>query len=193
MNFRDSSMKRTILIRLGGLAAVVGGALYTSQAILWPSYLENVFFLFLVLGALAAIAAIAVIPVLEGERWKLPWMLVASLVAFVGAALILVHVLAVLAEQERLPGVVWLLFVGLLVGTVGLLALGILVIGFGVLPWWGGAALIVGSPILAAFLRVFLDVLVRHPLGLPGVAWAVVGYTIFRAGARLSEQPSRVR
>jgi hypothetical protein len=179
-------MSYSNLVRLGGLAAMVGGALYTSQALLWPSYREPVFFLFLVLGALAAIAAIATLPVLEGERWKLPSMLRASLVAFVGVALILVYGLAWLAEQEKLLGVDWLLFVGLLVGTVGLLALGILAIRFGVLPWWGGAALIAGSPPLALFLR-FLE------LSLPGVVWAVVGYAVFRAARRRTERPSRVR
>jgi len=186
-------MPASNLIRLGGLAAMVGGALYTSQALLWPSFRENVFFLFLVLGAMAAIAAIAALPVLEGARWKLPRMLVASLIAFVGVALILVYQLAVVAEQDKLPGVFWLFVVGLLVGTVGLLLLGTLVIDFGVLPWWGGAALIAGSPFLAAVLRIVPDVLLRHPVGLPGVVWAVVGYAVFRAAGRRTERPSRVR
>ena len=171
------------LIRLGGLAAMVGGALYTLHALLWPAYRENLFFLFLLLGAMAAIAAIAALPILEGERWRI---LVASLVAFVGVALILVYVLAWLADQEKLPGVVSSGLVGLLVGTVGLLALGVLVIKFEVLPWWGGAALIAGSPILAAVLRFLAGPLL-------GVGWAVVGYAVFRAAGRRTERPSRVR
>jgi hypothetical protein len=83
-------MSSSNLIRLGGLAAMVGGALYALQALLWPSYRESAFFLFLLLGGLVTIAAIAALAVLEGERWKLAWMLVASLVAFVGTALICV-------------------------------------------------------------------------------------------------------
>ena len=130
-------MKHTLLIRLGGLAAMTGGALYALQSLLWPSYRENVFFLFLVLGAMAVIAAIATLLIQEGHRWM---RLLAPLIAFVGVALLLVYVLAWLADQHTLPVVVVLLFVGLLVSTVGLLLLGILVIRFRVLPWWGGAA-----------------------------------------------------
>jgi hypothetical protein len=37
MNLKEWSMKRTSLIRLGGLAAMVGGVLYVSQTyLLWP-------------------------------------------------------------------------------------------------------------------------------------------------------------
>jgi hypothetical protein len=72
-------MSSSNLIRVGGLADMMGGALYALQSLLWPSYRENVFFLFLLLGGLAAIAAIAALAVLEGERWKLAWMLVAAL------------------------------------------------------------------------------------------------------------------
>ena len=181
------------LIRWGGLAAIVGGALYALQSLrIWPSHPENVFFLFLVLGAMAAIAAIAALAVLERERWKLAWMLVASLVAFVGIALMLVEALTELAVPEEPPFVVLLLFfVGLLVGTLGIVALGILVMGFGVLPWWGGAALIAGSPLVALLLWRLL--LLRLPVDLTGVVWAVVGYAVFRAAERQRERPPRVR
>jgi hypothetical protein len=184
-------MTRTGLIRLGGLAAMVGGALYALQSLrIWPSHQENVFFLFLVLGAMAAIAAIAALAIQEGGHWKLPWMVGASLVAFVGVALILVYALAWLADQDTLPVVGTLLFVGLLVSTLGLLVLGVVAIRFGVLPWWGGAALIVGSPLLALLLRLLL---LRFPVDLTGVVWAVVGYAIFRAATQHNQQPARVQ
>jgi hypothetical protein len=165
------------------LAAIVGGTLYALQSLLWPSYQEDVFFLFLVLGAMAAIGAVAVLLVPEGERWR---MLLTPLIALLGVALMFVYVLASLTEQNDVPVVVRLLFVGLLVSTVGLLLLGIVVINIGVLPWWGGAALIAGSPLLAFVLR-FLEV------SLPGVVWTVAGYAIFRAATHLPEHPSRVR
>src|SRR4028118_1821856 len=116
-------------------------------------------------------------------------MLLAPVIAFVGAALMLVYQLVVLAEQDNLhnlPVVVTLSLVGLSVSTLGLLLLGIVVINLGVLPWWGGAALIAGSPLLAFFLRLL-------ELSLPGVVWAVVGYAIFRAAGRRPKRPSRVR
>jgi hypothetical protein len=84
----------------------------------------------------------------------------------------------------------------LVVATVGLLALGMVTITERVLPWWCGAALIVGSP-----LGVALGILLLWPLGLDetaivlplGVGWLVVGYAIFLAGSRQDERPSRVR
>ena len=174
------------------MAAILGGALYALQSLrIWPSHRENVFFLFLVLGAMAAIVAIAALAVLERQRWKSAWMLVASLVAFVGVALILVDVLSILALQEEPPAVVWLFFVGLLVSTLGLVALGILVIVFEVLPWWGGAALIAGSPLVALLLWRLL--LLRLPVDLTGVVWAVVGFAVWLASRRRTERPARVR
>ena len=128
-------MSSSNLIRRGGLAAMVGGALNALQSLLWPSYRENVFFLFPVLGAMAAIAAIAALLVSQGDRWR---MLLAPVIAFVGVALMLVYQLVVLAEQtnlHNLPVVVTLLLVGLSVSTLSLLLLGIVVIYLGVLPW----------------------------------------------------------
>ena len=49
-----------------------------------------------------------------------------------------------------------------------------------VLPGWGGVALIVGG-------------LSLELAALAGVAWATVGYAIFRAAGRRTERPSRVR
>ena len=129
-------MSSSNLIRGGGMAAMVDGALYALHSLLWPTYRENVFFLFLVLGAMAAIAAIAALLVPQGDRWR---MLLAPVIAFVGVALMLVYQLVVLAEQDNLhnlPVVVTLLLVSLLVSTLGLLLLGIVVIKLGVLPWW---------------------------------------------------------
>ena len=182
-------MTSSNLIRWGGLVTMVSGALYSLQSLrIWPSHRHDVFFLFLVLGAMAAIAAIIALAIQEGGHWKLPWMVGASLVAFVGVALILVYVLAWLADQDTLPVVGTLLFVGLLVSTLGLLVLGVVAIRFGVLPWWGGAALIVGSPLLALLLRLLL---LRFPVDPTGVVWAVVGYAIFRRARRRPERPSR--
>ncbi len=75
-----------------------------------------------------------------------------------------------------------------MLATLGGIGLGALTIAVGVLPRWGGVALIVGSLSLqpAALLGELF-------VALAGVAWALVGFAIFRTGTRLPEQPSRVR
>jgi hypothetical protein len=93
-----------------------------------------------------------------------------------------------------------LLVLGVLAATVGIVGLGIVTISAGVLPRWCGIAIIAGSPPGVGILFVYLI-----PLGmagiLPGVVgwalvglpWVVVGYAIFRAAARRTEQAARVR
>jgi hypothetical protein len=179
-------MKRTSLIRLGGLAAMVGGVAYTALGLLVP-FLEPIFF---VLLAIAAMVAIAALHALQRERYGLPGTL-ASLTVFIGVVLILG---SNLGFTEGLP---WplperIFLVGVVVAALGMVALGIATVAARVLPWWCGAALMVGGfgflgPVLALSWTGFYMVL------LGGVAWAVVGYALLRARARLPERPARVR
>ena len=103
-------MKRTLLIRLGGLAAMVGGLLYT-LGVLGCLLMQQVrvgpwsgFIIALVLGAMAATAALHS---LQRERYGLPGAL-ASLASFVGSALIL------LGHQVVFGSVTWPTFTPLL-------------------------------------------------------------------------------
>jgi hypothetical protein len=174
-------MKRTGLIRLGGLATMVGAV--SSYATIWsPEWLSILQLSVMVFPAIAALHA------LQRERYGLPGAL-ASLASFVGLVLIFV------SWPLQLKTLLFL-NVGVVLATVGLLALGLITITERVLPWWCGAALIVGSPLGAALGMVFL-----WPLGLDetafilplGMGWMLVGFAIFRAGARQTERPSRVR
>jgi drug/metabolite transporter (DMT)-like permease len=179
-------MKRTSLIRLGGLAAMVGGVAYTALGLLVP-FLEPIFF---VLLAIAAMVAIAALHALQRERYGLPGT-VASLTVFIGVVLILG---SNLGFTEGLP---WplperIFLVGVVVAALGMVALGIATIAARVLPWWCGVALMVGGigfvgPMLALSWTGFFMGL------LAGAAWALVGYAIFRAGTRQTRQASRVR
>jgi hypothetical protein len=190
-------MKRTGLIRLGGLAAMVGGVAWTAVFLLGDllirylplgpiergiqtGSIQGPVLVLLVVAAIAVIAAIASLHTLQSQRDALLGTLVASLTAFVGLVMGLVswHLMRVATTPG--PEVI-LLIMGLVVATLGIVALGIITIAARVLPRWGGAALIAGSP-----LFVFLWPLM-------GVPWVVVGYAVFRAGSRLTEQPSRVR
>jgi hypothetical protein len=179
-------MKRTGLIRMGGLAAVVGGVAYTALGLLVP-FLEPMFFVLLALGAMAAIATLHT---LQRERYGLPGTL-ASLTVFIGVVLILGSNLGLTG------GLPWPLperisMVGVLVAALGMVALGIATIAARVLPWWCGVALMVGGigfvgPMLALSWTGFFMGL------LAGAAWALVGYAIFRAGTPQTRQASRVR
>jgi hypothetical protein len=219
-------MKRTSLIRLGGLAAMVGGVVYVVQGFLAPPLvrllvpadavqmtpalkeegvpLEKVIpggriiedtnvvsFVLLLLGVMAVIAALhALQRELYGpgawERYGLGAL--TSLASLVGVALILVGDLGDIGglRYQALAGLrpvaMNLFLIGLLVATIGILALGVTTIAARKLPWWCGAAPIAGSPPIALFLGPLL-----------GVPWVVVGYAVFRTAARLPEQPSRVR
>jgi hypothetical protein len=191
-------MNRTGLLRLGGLVAMVGGVAFASGALLGPlpqryawiritlgeeETLEggSLFFLLLLVGAMAAIVAIAALHILGGYGVLHKGALVAcAVVAFVGVALILVGELGLSMNS---------LFYGLLIASLGILALGIAVISARVLPWWCGVALIAGSP-LGMFVMMMVSVMLS---ALGGVAWALVGYAILRAAARRHGQPSRVR
>ncbi len=78
-------MANSGLIRLGGLAAMVGGVVYTTLGLLVP-FLAPLFFYLLVLGATAALVALHI---LQRGRYGLPGAL-ASLTTFVGLAVIVV-------------------------------------------------------------------------------------------------------
>jgi hypothetical protein len=175
-------MKHTSLIHVGGLAAMVGGLAYTALSLLVP-FLEPMFF---VLLALAALVAVAALHALQRERYGLPGTL-ASLSVVIGVVLILGSNLGI---TEGLP---WplpegIFLAGVVLAPLGMVALGIASIATRLLPWWCGAGLIVGGfgfggPVLVGSFTNLLG----------GVAWALVGYGIFRAGKHLPERPSRVR
>jgi hypothetical protein len=177
-----------------GIAAMLGGVVYVAiHGLLGPlvrylyspssdedippilNYVETIPVLLLVLGAMAAIAGLHT---LQRERYGLLGAL-ASLTSFVGVGLILLGALADLlglAGQPSLYLGLYTLVAGVLVATVGLLSLGGVTIATRVLPGWVGALIILGSP-LAVF--VFAGLYDELQL-LVGVAWALVGYTLFR-------------
>ena len=94
-----------------------------------------------------------------------------------------------------------LFLVGVLVPTIGIVSLAMATLevaiatpGEAVLPWWSGAALMAGNPFLGVFILVVTNALVS-PIGswLAAVPWIVVGFAVFQAAGRRTEQSSRVR
>jgi hypothetical protein len=187
-------MKRTGLIRLSGLAAMVGGVVYTMLGLLL-GFRAPLFYVLLGIGAMAAIAALHT---LQRRHYGLSGA-VASVTAFVGIAMIVVS-MPMRALGSAMEGAAAISFlVGLLVAFVGILALGVVTVTARVLPFWCGVALIVGGFgfvvelvgdwILGAAGTGYFNALVL----VVGVPWVVVSYAVFRAATRLPEQPSRVR
>ena len=195
-------MLLSILIRLGGMAAMVSGALYLSAELLnlpgggalWRSYYGflpgggSLFFNALLVGAMAATLAIAALYALRRDISGVLGTL-SSVAAFVGVALTLFGELG-----SPLAAVL-----GLLVQSVGVLALGLVTIAVGGLAWWCGVALIVwGGALVCLLLLPMMGVLAPpFPVSwaglLAGVSWLVVGFGVFRAARGQTEQPQRER
>jgi hypothetical protein len=129
-----------------------------------------------------AMGAIAGLHALQRAHYGLVGTL-ASLIAFLGLVLLLVGaVIESLLGPAFEPSLLFLVG-GLLLSTIGLIALGAITISTKVLPWWCGTLLILGSPLLALFLPGVLEIVlpyeIFHPLLVGGV-WALVGYSLLR-------------
>jgi hypothetical protein len=192
----------SILIRLGGVAAMVSGALYVSAELLdlpgggalWRSYYGflpgggSLFFNVLLVGAMAATLAIASLYALRRDISGLLGTL-SSVAAFVGLALTLWGELG-----SPVAAVL-----GLLVGSVGVLALGLVSMAVGELAWWCGVALMVWGWTLVFLLLLPMVGVLAPPFPvswggvLAGVSWIVVGFGVFRAARRGTEQPQTER
>jgi hypothetical protein len=195
-------MLSSILIRLGGVAAMVSGALYVSAELLdlpgggalWRSYYGflpgggSLFFNVLLVGAMAATLAIASLYALRRDISGLLGTL-SSVAAFVGLALTLWGELG-----SPVAAVL-----GLLVGSVGVLALGLVSMAVGELAWWCGVALMVWGWTLVFLLLLPMVGVLAPPFPvswggvLAGVSWIVVGFGVFRAARRGTEQPQTER
>jgi hypothetical protein len=195
-------MLPSILIRLGGMAAMVSGALYVSAELLnltgggalWRSYYGflpgggSLFFNALLVGAMAATLAIAVLYALRRDISGVLGTL-SSVAAFVGVALTLFGELG-----SPVAAVL-----GLWVESVGVLALGVVTLAVGGLAWWSGVALIVWGWALVFLLLLPMMGVLAPPFRLSwggvlaGVIWIVVGFGVFRAARGRTEQPQRER
>ena len=187
------------LIRLGGLAAMGGSVVFFAATVgSWvlmnplgvflddESYIAPIFAL-LPLVAVVAVASVAALYARVGGRRG--WLAsAASVLSFVGLAMVVVYVLTVMLGLLSFSVPEELVLLGMLLATLGLVALGLMVINVGgrVLPRWCGAALVAGSPPFAFLGPLWGGVLLEG-------AWALVGYAIFRAGTHGTRQPSRVR
>ncbi len=195
-------MNRTGLIRLSGLAAIVGGMAATTLGLLYALQVrgvtldsienalqkgnyENPVLILLLVGVLANIAALHAI---QRRHYSLPGVLV-SVVAFIGVAMTVGANLLGELVPAMAPVAIILLTVGVPAAFVGVVGLGIVTLNARVLSRWCGAALVIVG-------NLGFPAIVSGGIGwtLLGVPWVLVGYEAFRAaGTHWSEQPSRVR
>jgi len=177
-------MTRTGLIRLSGLAVMVGSAIFALVLLLGPSN-GPIFYLLLVVVGVAVVAMAALL-----RRTRYGKLAVqASVGSWVGLAFTSISLPFVIQDFDALVPA-FILLIGALVLIVALGTLVVLCIATNVLRWWGGAALVVGPLIFYFASTVFFSPSVNS---LIGVAWVIVGYAIFRAATRQARQPSRVR
>ncbi len=206
-------MTSSILIRLGGLAAIVGGVASATLGLLYVLQVqgvslgsidnalqkgnyENPVLTALLFGVLIAIAALHAIH----RRHYGSLGALASLAAFAGVAMTVGGNLVGELVPAMAPVAMLLLLVGVLAASVGIVGLGIVTLEARVIPRWCGVALIAGSP-----PAVGLEFMVLGLLGaagilpgeiiwtLVGVPWVLVGYGLFRAATHRALEPSRVR
>jgi hypothetical protein len=167
---------------LGGLAPIAGGVVFAVYG-----SLVGVFFIMFLLSVLVVIVALHLLQ-RQRQRYGLAGAIV-SATAFLGVALI------VAASILNFDGLgVTLLFVGVFVAPLGIMLLTLVTFSVGVLPWWGGVALIAGNPILGLFFILIFIGSYPHLGGwLVAVPWIVVGFAVVLAAGWQPEQPSRVQ
>jgi hypothetical protein len=194
------------LIRLGGLAAIVGSVVYAGVGLTearlaeYLYYVGNIGYGFVaILLPLGAMAAILALYALHRGRYGKAGAVI-CLMAVLGLALATgALTLGTISTRPDLDAQLNVLVVGLLVATVGLVLLGALSVSWQILPRWCAIALMAGSPFGVFLTMIPSAALVGGaPIGLAfqalgGLPWAVVGYYIFRAAGRRTEQPARVR
>jgi hypothetical protein len=208
------AISSAILIRLGGLLAIVGGLaatilglLYVLQAwgmtldftamALQKGHYETPVATILVIGVLAAMVALHIVQRRHYGRWGA----LAAIAPIAGVAMVVIGFQgSALASDTAFSLGIGLLTVGVLVATIGFVGFGIVTISAGVMPRWCGIAIIAGSPLGVMTLLIFSTLLVMARI-LPGeIGWAlagipriVVGYGAFRAARRGTVRPTRVR
>jgi hypothetical protein len=202
-------MASSVIVRLGGVAAIVGGLAATTLGLLYVLQSRGMALGFadkavmkgayegpastmLLVGALAAIAALHLI---QGRRYGRLGAL-ASASAIGGIAMVVIGFLVSGSPSDTIFYVgIGMLIVGLVVGSTGVVLLGIVTITAGVLPRWCGIAFIAGSPPGVAIMFSVLASLVTARIlpgeigwALAGIPWIAVGYATFRAATQRAQQ-----
>jgi hypothetical protein len=214
-------MLSSILVRLGGLVAIVGGTASATLGLLYVLYArgltldltekglqkghyENPALTMLLFGVLAAIVGLHV----TQRRHYGMWGALGSVATFAGVAMIVGGTLLGVLGPAMASTAMLSLLIGILAVSVGIAVLGIVTMIAGRLPRWCGAAVIAGSPpfVFLAFMIVNFVEMRLSSLGLPsevpggigwGMLWVLAGVPWALVGYAIfragPQQPSRVQ
>jgi hypothetical protein len=184
-------MSSSILVRLGALAAMVGGILLGAFPLLGYLRVAVPFFGGMVGGLLLIAVGMVGFHALQRQRYGRVgvagfWLVViASLVVAFGVANYFIW-----GDFLQQAPPAWL-GVGLVVLVVGLVLYGIATLQAKVLPRWAGVTFIVAVPISLALSIPLPFASISFVFGL---AWLALGYALWlRRGASAEQQPRRVR
>ena len=206
---RGAPISSSNLIRLGGVAPIIGAAIYGSSGRLMsrnPNFPGTVRTVVFMLSVLAVILALHLLQ-REKERYRSAGGIVFAYVVIVGLALAVGgYTLYGLADAiggdiRYVPfvsplggiGLLLCLLLGLVVAASGLICLAITTLAVGMVPRWGGVALITGNPV---FLFLPSAIYGDTPyfsivIWLGAGSWIMVGCAVFLAAGRRTERPSR--
>lgn len=176
------------LIRLGALAAMIGGGLFVLLAVVTASMTrgciaeecayrtmrESPFGGGAVLALLLVGAGAVALLILARDAGRFGWLGWAGLAAAaVGIALVAIGVALNASDSPLVPAFV---IPGGLALAAGFLLIGLAVLRARVLPWWAAALLVAGTLVMPAFN----DQNWRAVLVIPfGAAWIAVGYVLW--------------
>jgi hypothetical protein len=196
---RENKLWATLGVGLLMLLALPVVALIMAFLVQWVRYMlrHQLPMVPSVLVLVAMMALIAALHFLQrhSERYGLGGT-ISSAASFVGFGLILVGALIGYVSQEWMLGT-QVMYVGLVVSTIALVPLVIVTLSAGVVPWWGGAALVAENPLLLPILVLSVPEGIWKfwlvPLWLVPVSMLVVGFAVVLAARRRTERPARVR
>jgi hypothetical protein len=195
------------LVRWGGLAAMLGGALFVVSALLIASMprgcigdecalrpmrdtgIAGVLLMLALLLVVVGAAGLVVCVRRAGRLGRLGKT--GIIVAAVGAALPVIGglVQGVLFDGDY-PLMPFFVIPGVLALVVGFVLLGLAVLQARVLPRWAAVLLVVGSLAMLGFNDQNAQALMAIP---NGKAWMVVGYALWSGKGEPIQQPARVR
>jgi hypothetical protein len=200
-------MSSSDLVRWGGLAAILGGALFVVSALLIASMPRGCIGGECALepmrdtGVAGALLMLALLLVVMGAAGLVVRVRRAGrlgrlgrtgiVVAAVGAALPVIGglVQGVLFDGDY-PLMPFFVIPGVLALVVGFVLLGLAVLQARVLPRWAAVLLVIGSLAMLGFNDQNAQALMAIP---NGIAWMTVGYLLWSGKGETGQQPTRVR
>ena len=168
------------LVRLGGLASMLAGAMFLVDEILGlmnPAPYLDVMFVVAMLLMLAGMMGFHALQ--QGNYGRLGW--VGFYAVVVGVLALVLGLVLLLSGSTAL---LWLLPVATLAVLVGFALYGVATLQARVLPRWCGVALIVAFPAAIA--------LGTYAYFWLGLVWLALGYVLWRQSSTTTERSSRV-